>query len=113
MTHRLEPRPVFCVVERLHRDRSLADAVAAAVRLVDPSLVLFGLSGSALIDAGRAAGLATASEVFADRAYLPTSVASPIREHVRAAAREAPLREGYRRTERSQPARPAQLSLAV
>jgi UPF0271 protein len=51
------------------RDRSLADAVALAVRAVDRSLVLFGLAGSASIEAGRAAGLATASEVFADRAY--------------------------------------------
>ena len=51
-------------------DRTLADAIAAAIGAVDRSLVLVGLSGSALIDAGRGAGLATASEVFADRAYL-------------------------------------------
>jgi UPF0271 protein len=51
------------------RDRALADAVARAVRAIDPSLVLFGLSGSQLLDAGAAAGLRTASEVFADRAY--------------------------------------------
>jgi UPF0271 protein len=53
------------------RDRSLADAIAAAVRAVDPSLVLFGLPGSELIRAGEAAGLAVASEGFADRAYAP------------------------------------------
>jgi DNA repair photolyase len=52
-------------------------------------------------------------ELFAHRAYLPASVASPIREHVRAAARVATLREGYRRTERLRPSPPAQLSLAV
>jgi UPF0271 protein len=51
------------------RDRALAAAVARGVRAVDPSLVLFGPSGSALIELGRNAGLATASEVFADRAY--------------------------------------------
>ena len=51
------------------RDRPLADAVALAVRSFDPSLVLFGLAGSMLIEAGEAAGLQVASEVFADRAY--------------------------------------------
>lgn len=50
-------------------DRRLADAVATAVASVDVNLVLFGLSGSCLLDAGRAAGLVVASEVFADRAY--------------------------------------------
>jgi UPF0271 protein len=48
----------------------LADAIARAVRDVDARLVLFGLSGSHLISAGSAAGLTTASEVFADRNYL-------------------------------------------
>jgi UPF0271 protein len=53
------------------RDRNLADAIARAVRAFDPSLILFGLPESALIAAGRAAGLRTASEAFADRAYEP------------------------------------------
>ncbi len=53
------------------RDRALADAIATAVRNVDRSLVLFGLSGSELVAAGEAAGLATAAEAFADRNYLP------------------------------------------
>ena len=51
------------------RDRVLADAVARAVATVDATLVLYGLSGSCLVDAGEAAGLRTAAEVFADRAY--------------------------------------------
>ena len=51
------------------RNRELADAIARATTSVDPRLILFGLSGSALLDAGRAAGLRVASEVFADRAY--------------------------------------------
>jgi len=53
------------------RDRTLADAIARAVAALDPTLILFGLPGSALIDAGREAGLAVAAEVFADRAYQP------------------------------------------
>ena len=51
------------------RDASLARAIADGVISVDPSLVLFGLSGSELIRAGEAAGLRTASEAFADRGY--------------------------------------------
>ena len=53
------------------RDRELADAVAAAVVAVDPALVLYGLSGSCLLEAGEAVGLRVAAEVFADRAYAP------------------------------------------
>jgi UPF0271 protein len=51
------------------RERSLADAIARAVRAFDPQLILFGLAGSALIDAGTALGLAVAAEAFADRRY--------------------------------------------
>jgi UPF0271 protein len=51
------------------RDADMAGAIARAVRAVDASLVLFGLSGSHLIAAGERAGLRVASEVFADRGY--------------------------------------------
>lgn len=51
------------------RDAALADAVARAARLIDQTLILFGLPGSELVAAGRRAGLRTASEGFADRAY--------------------------------------------
>ena len=51
--------------------RDLAEAIARAVYLVDPALVLFGLAGSALVSAGREAGLSVAEEVFADRRYAP------------------------------------------
>jgi len=50
-------------------DPALARAVCAAVRDFDPSLVLYGLSGSCLLRAAEDAGLAACSEVFADRAY--------------------------------------------
>jgi UPF0271 protein len=51
------------------RDPRVAHAIARAVASVDRRLVLVGLAGSDLIAAGTRAGLATASEVFADRAY--------------------------------------------
>jgi 5-oxoprolinase (ATP-hydrolysing) subunit A len=49
----------------------LASAIARAVAAFDPTLIFFGLPGSELLKAGRAAGLRVAAEVFADRAYEP------------------------------------------
>lgn len=51
------------------RDRATAEAIAAVVREVDVRLVVFALAGSELVRAARAAGLAVAEEVFADRTY--------------------------------------------
>ena len=51
------------------KDRRLADAIAGAVVGIDATLVLFGMAGSALLEAAESVGLRTASEVFADRAY--------------------------------------------
>ena len=59
------------------RDRSLADAVARAVAACGPDLAFLGLPGSALIDAGRDAGLAVVPEVFADRAYQASGALVP------------------------------------
>lgn len=50
-------------------DQHLATAIAESVYRVNPDLILFGQSGSKLIEAGRVVGLRTASEVFADRTY--------------------------------------------
>jgi 5-oxoprolinase (ATP-hydrolysing) subunit A len=49
----------------------LAAAIARAVAAFDRSLILFGLPGSEILNAGRAVGLRVAAEVFADRAYEP------------------------------------------
>jgi 5-oxoprolinase (ATP-hydrolysing) subunit A len=51
------------------RDRRVADAIAQGVVSVDRSLVLLGLPRSELVAAAKAAGLRTAGEAFADRAY--------------------------------------------
>jgi UPF0271 protein len=56
---------------------ALADAVARAVAVIDSTLVLVGLSGSALVRAGARAGLRTASEAFADRSYEPDGTLTP------------------------------------
>jgi UPF0271 protein len=51
------------------KDEALAEAICKAVYDYDSSLLLFGLSGSKLIEAAIATGLSTCSEVFADRTY--------------------------------------------
>ena len=53
------------------RDRSLADVIANAVFALDPNLILFAPAGSQLDLAALELGLQTASEVFADRNYIP------------------------------------------
>lgn len=50
-------------------DYDMSMNIVMAVKDLDSSLVLVGQSGSQLIRAARNAGLACASEVFADRAY--------------------------------------------
>lgn len=50
-------------------DYDMSMNIVRAVKDLDSSLVLVGQSGSQLIRAARNAGLACASEVFADRAY--------------------------------------------
>lgn len=51
------------------KDARLAQAIAQATKDSQPDLVLYGLSGSLLISEAEKIGLATASEVFADRTY--------------------------------------------
>jgi UPF0271 protein len=62
-------KPHGALYNQAARDPALAEAVARAVASVDRSLILVGLSGSALLEAGRRAGLHTMAEAFADRAY--------------------------------------------
>ncbi len=50
-------------------DDEVAQAIAEAVAAWDPALTLVGQSGSRLVAAGRAAGLAVLNEAFADRRY--------------------------------------------
>jgi 5-oxoprolinase (ATP-hydrolysing) subunit A len=59
------------------RHPKIAEAVVEAVYRVDPELILFGLSGSALIDAARRIGLRVANEVFADRTYQADGTLTP------------------------------------
>lgn len=53
------------------RNRATADAVARAIAMFDPKLILFAPFSSELSRSGSAHGLRVAHEVFADRNYLP------------------------------------------
>ena len=61
------------------RDAALADAIARAVRDFDRELILVGLAGSALPQAGAALGLRVAHEAFADRRYEDDGTLTPRR----------------------------------
>jgi len=62
-------KPHGALYNRAARDEALAATIARGIARLDAHLVLVGLAGSALLDAGRAAGLPVRAEGFADRAY--------------------------------------------
>jgi 5-oxoprolinase (ATP-hydrolysing) subunit A len=88
-------KPHGALYNRAATDPVAAAAIASGVHLVDPTLTLLGLAGSQLITAARAAGLATASEAFADRGYrrdgtlAPRSIAGAVITDPEAVARRA------------------------
>jgi UPF0271 protein len=59
------------------KDTVLAKAIATAVKNFDSSLILYGLSGSVMIDEAAQIGLPVAPEVFADRNYQPDGSLTP------------------------------------
>lgn len=62
-------KPHGALYNQAARDPALADAIAQAVQAFDPMLILVGLSGSALPQAGLKHGLKVRHEVFCDRRY--------------------------------------------
>ncbi|MBS4210249.1 5-oxoprolinase subunit PxpA [Bacillus sp. FJAT-50079] len=48
---------------------AIAEAIAEAIYQLNPEMILYGLAGSELIQAGNKLGLQTANEAFADRTY--------------------------------------------
>ncbi len=73
----------------------MALIIVAAVKKTDSSLVLFGLSGSILARAAEDAGLAFASEIFADRAYnddgtlVPRNIPGAVLQDIRTVTERA------------------------
>jgi UPF0271 protein len=62
-------KPHGALYHQAANDAGVARAIVLAVAKFDPALVLVGLSGSRLIEAGREAGLSVLNEAFADRRY--------------------------------------------
>ena len=70
-------KPHGALYNRAAAERPVADAIARAVRDLDPALSLVGLANSALPEAARALGLRAVSEGFADRRYAPDGLLVP------------------------------------
>jgi UPF0271 protein len=58
-------------------DNTVAGAIVAAVKGLDPAVALLAISGTALERAARDQGVEVYSEIFADRAYLPSGQLVP------------------------------------
>ena len=76
-THLHHVKPHGALYNMAARDHALAYAIAAAVRDFNPTLILMGLAGSALVEAGRAAGLRVQREGFCDRRYRADGSLTP------------------------------------
>lgn len=59
------------------RDREMARIIAASIKSVDASYILYGLSSSKLISEAAALELRTAAETFADRTYQKDGSLTP------------------------------------
>ncbi len=70
-------KPHGALYNTIARDERQAQDVVAAIRAVDPSLVLLGLAGGVVLDVAERAGLQVAAEAFADRAYTPEGLLVP------------------------------------
>ncbi len=70
-------KPHGALYNQAVKDAELANAIATAVKAVDKNLILFGLSGSIMMEEGGKCGLSTASEVFADRTYRSDGTLTP------------------------------------
>jgi len=64
-------KPHGALYNQAAKDRNLANAIVHAVKRFSMDLILVGLAGSGLIEAGVEAGLRVASEGFPDRNYNP------------------------------------------
>lgn len=62
------------------KNEDLSRAISEAVYKIDPELILFGLSGSKLVNEGKKIGLRVANEVFADRTYTDMGTLTPRKE---------------------------------
>lgn len=64
-------KPHGALYNQAAQDSALANAVAGAVKRFSSGLILVGLAGSSLVEAGIGVGLRVANEGFPDRNYNP------------------------------------------
>ena len=64
-------KPHGALYNQAAKDKVLASAIARAVKRFSADLILVGLAGSGLVEAGAEAGLRVANEGFPDRNYNP------------------------------------------
>ena len=70
-------KPHGALYNMASKDEGLAKAIAIAIKDFNENLVLYGLSGSVMIEMAHSAGLKTANEVFGDRTYLDDGSLTP------------------------------------
>lgn len=70
-------KPHGALYNQSAKDSAIASTIGKAVKDFDPSLILFGLSGSHSITEAKKLELKTASEVFADRTYRDDGSLTP------------------------------------
>ena len=73
-------KPHGALYNTIVTNREQGAAVAEAVHLVDVTLPVLGMAGSAFFDEAARLGLRTVAEAFADRAYRPDGQLVPRRE---------------------------------
>jgi len=93
-------KPHGALYNRAARDASVSQVICRAVFEFDPSLLLYGLSGSELSRAAAAMGMRFVSEVFADRTYRPDGSLTPRSEaHALIGDAAASVRQVFRMVE--------------
>ncbi|MFN8384725.1 MAG: 5-oxoprolinase subunit PxpA [Anaerolineales bacterium] len=70
-------KPHGALYNQAAKDLGLAEAIARAVKRISVDLILVGLAGSRLCEAGVSAGIQVAEEGFPDRAYNPDGTLMP------------------------------------
>jgi UPF0271 protein len=70
-------KPHGALYNRAAKDPEVGGIICRVIAGFDPTLLLYGLSGSVMRTAAEAAGLTFVSEVFADRAYRPDGSLMP------------------------------------
>src|SRR5882762_6659836 len=70
-------KPHGALYNRAAKDAEVSHLICRAIREFDPSLLLYGLSGSAMKQAAQQCGLRFVSEVFADRTYQQDGSLTP------------------------------------